>query len=54
MFVLGLEGLSNAFVFELTERPDDLSVEELATLTKRILFERIVTGDPRGPKQGRT
>ncbi len=41
LLVLGLEGLSNAFVFELTERPDDLSVEELTTATKRIFFEQV-------------
>jgi len=41
MLVLGLEGLSNAFVVELIERPEDLSAEEMATVTKRIFFERI-------------
>jgi AcrR family transcriptional regulator len=41
MLVLGLEGLSNAFVFELIERPDDLPAETMADLSKTIFFERI-------------
>ena len=41
MLVLGLEGVSNAFLDELIERPDDFSAETLANLTKTIFFERI-------------
>jgi TetR/AcrR family transcriptional regulator len=41
MLVLGLEGLSNAFLVELVERPDDFSAEMMAGMTKTIFFERI-------------
>jgi TetR/AcrR family transcriptional regulator len=41
MLVLGLEGLSHAFLIELIERPDDISAEEMATVTKGIFFERV-------------
>ena len=41
MLVLGLEGLRNAFVFELIERPDALPAETMADLSKTIFFERI-------------
>lgn len=37
--VLGLEGVSNAFLPALLERPDDFSAEALATAAKRIFFE---------------
>lgn len=38
---LGLEGLSNAFMTALIERPDEYSAVEMAELTKRIFFGRI-------------
>ncbi len=41
MIVIGLEGLSNAFLLELTERPADFTVEKTATLMKRLLFEQV-------------
>ncbi len=41
MLVLGLEGLTNAFLAELVERPDDFSAETMADLTKTLFFERI-------------
>ena len=41
MLVLGLEGVSNAFLDELIERPDDFSAETTADLTKTLFFERI-------------
>jgi len=41
MLVLGLEGVSNAFLDELIERPDDFTAEVLADLTKTIFFGRI-------------
>ena len=41
MLVLGLEGISNAFLDELIERPDDFTAEVLADMTKTIFFERI-------------
>ncbi len=41
MLVLGLEGVSNAFLDELIEHPDDFSPEILADLTRTIFFERL-------------
>jgi TetR/AcrR family transcriptional regulator len=41
MLLLGLEGVSNAFLPALMDRPDDFSAEEMATATKRIFFERV-------------
>ena len=41
MLVLGLEGVSNAFLDALIERPDDFTAEVLADLTKTIFFGRI-------------
>ena len=41
MLVLGLEGLTNAFLADLVERPDDFSAETMAGLTKTLFFERI-------------
>ncbi|MBN2560939.1 MAG: TetR/AcrR family transcriptional regulator [Phycisphaerae bacterium] len=41
MLALGLEGLSNAFLLELIDRPDDFTAEEMAGLVKRMFFERI-------------
>lgn len=41
MLVLGLEGVGNAFLDELIERPDDFSAETMAGMTKTIFFERI-------------
>ena len=38
---LGLEGISNAFLTALIERPDDYSAEKMAALTKRIFFGRL-------------
>jgi len=42
LLVFGLEGISNAFLDLLTERPDDFSAESLADITKTIFFERIL------------
>lgn len=39
MLVLGLEGVSNAFLPALLDRPDDFSAEEMAAATKHIFFE---------------
>ena len=41
LLLLGLEGVSNAFLPALIDRPDDFSAEEMATATKRIFFERV-------------
>jgi len=41
MLALGLEGLSNGFLAELIERPDDFSAETMAGLAKKIFFKRI-------------
>ena len=41
MLALALEGLTNAFLAELVERPNDLSAATMADLTKTIFFERI-------------
>lgn len=37
--LLGLEGVSNAFLPALIDRPDDFSAETMATAAKRIFFE---------------
>ncbi len=37
--LLGLEGVSNAFLPALLDRPDDFSAEAMATAAKRIFFE---------------
>ncbi|MCG3128237.1 MAG: hypothetical protein CHACPFDD_03114 [Phycisphaerae bacterium] len=41
MLALGLEGISNAFLPALVERPDDFSADEMAALTKKIFFGRV-------------
>lgn len=41
MLALGLEGLTNAFLVELVERPDDFSADMMAGMTKTIFFEGI-------------
>ena len=41
MLLLGLEGVSNAFLPALMDRPDDFSAEEMATATTRIFFVRV-------------
>ncbi len=41
MLALGLEGLTNAFLIELLERPHDFSAETMADSCKTIFFERI-------------
>jgi len=57
MLVLGLEGLSNALLLALIERPDAVSGEQVAAVTKRIFFERVAssprrTGLARGAATG--
>ena len=44
MMVLGLEGISNAFLGELIERPDDFTAEEMAGLIKKMFFDPVRTG----------
>ncbi len=43
MLVLGLEGVGNAFLVELIDRPDDFTAEEMASLIKRIFFDSVRT-----------
>ena len=42
MLVLGLEGVSNAYLDALVERPDDFSAQRLADITKTIFFKPIL------------
>jgi len=44
MLTLGLEGVSNVFLGELIERPDDFTADEIAALTKRMFFGRVRLG----------
>jgi AcrR family transcriptional regulator len=41
LLALGLEGLSNAFLLELVERPDNFSAEMITEAVKKIFFEQI-------------
>ena len=41
MLTLGLEGVSNVFLGELIERPEDFTADEIAALTKRMFFDRV-------------
>jgi AcrR family transcriptional regulator len=41
LLALGLAGLSNAFLHELIERPDDFSAEMMTEAVKKILFEQV-------------
>ena len=41
MLTLGLEGVSNVFLGELIERPDDFTADEMAALIKRMFFDRV-------------
>lgn len=41
MLTLGLEGVSNVFLGELIERPEDFTADEITALTKRMFFDRV-------------
>ena len=41
MLTLGLEGVSNVFLGELIERPEDFTADEIAALTKKMFFDRV-------------
>jgi len=41
LLALGLEGLSNAYLLESTNRPDELTADVVAGAVKRIFFEQV-------------